>query len=103
MFKKVKENKCLISVNVLWHLFGFLFLFLFMSTVTARENANSPNDTLAIIGDKIISVSDFIRSYNDNVTWPASFNLAQVSWMQNNLTVETPSNLGTIGAVGDNN
>jgi hypothetical protein len=37
-----------------------------------------------------------------NVTWPASFNLAQISWMQNLLTVETPPDLGTIGAVGDN-
>jgi hypothetical protein len=38
-----------------------------------------------------------------NVTWPNSFSLAQMSWTQNNLTVETPPNLGTIGAVGDNN
>jgi parvulin-like peptidyl-prolyl isomerase len=67
MFKKAKENKCLISVNVLRHLSGFLFLFFFMSTVTARENANYPNDTLAIIGGKIISVSDFIQSYKDRL------------------------------------
>jgi len=29
--------------------------------------------------------------------------LAQVSWTQNNLTVENPPDLGTIGAVGDIN
>jgi Parvulin-like peptidyl-prolyl isomerase len=67
MFKKAKENKCLISVNVLGYLSGFLFLFLFISTVTARENADSPNDTLAVIGDKIISISDFIKSYNEKL------------------------------------
>src|ERR1035437_4752598 len=67
MFKKAKENKCLISVNVLGYLSGFLFLFLFIPTVTARENADSPNDTLAVIGDKIISISDFIKSYNEKL------------------------------------
>src|ERR1035437_6270591 len=53
MFKKAKESNCLISLNVLGHVYGFLVLFLFMSTVTAHEFANSPHDTLAIIGDKI--------------------------------------------------
>jgi hypothetical protein len=67
MFKEVKENKCLISVNALRHLSGFLFLFFFLSTVTAPENSISPNDTLAIIGDKIISVSDYIRSYKEKL------------------------------------
>ncbi len=33
------------------------------------------------------------------VTWPSSFSLAQVAWLQNNLTVETPPDLGSIAGV----
>ena len=37
------------------------------------------------------------------VTWPSTFDLAQVAWMQNSLTVETPPNLGSINGIGDKN
>jgi len=36
------------------------------------------------------------------VTWPSSFSLAEVPWMQNNLTVENPPNLGSIDAINEN-
>ncbi len=38
-----------------------------------------------------------------NVTWPASFSLAQILWKQNNLTVEDPPNLGSINGIAENN
>lgn len=38
-----------------------------------------------------------------NVTWPASFSLAEMPWMQNNLTVETPPDLGTISGISEKN
>ena len=37
------------------------------------------------------------------VTWPASYSLAEVKWLQNNLTVEDPPNLGAINAITENN
>jgi len=36
------------------------------------------------------------------VTWPVSFSLAEMPWMQNNLTVEDPPNLGSIDAISEN-
>ena len=33
------------------------------------------------------------------VTWPSSFDLAQISWVQNNLTVENPPDLGSINGI----
>lgn len=36
------------------------------------------------------------------VSWPASYSLAEMPWMQNNLTVEDPPNLGSINAVNEN-
>jgi hypothetical protein len=37
------------------------------------------------------------------VTWPSSFDLAQVEWVQNNLTVENPPDLGAISGINDAN
>jgi hypothetical protein len=37
------------------------------------------------------------------VTWPSSYDLAQVAWTQNNLTVETPPSLGNISGINDKN
>lgn len=34
-----------------------------------------------------------------SITWPSSFDLAEVKWVQNNLTVENPPDLGSVNAV----
>jgi len=36
------------------------------------------------------------------VTWPSTFSLKEIPWMQNNLSIENPPNLGTIGGVSEN-
>jgi hypothetical protein len=74
------------------------YRIVYTSTTGEVENGGGTN-----IGRRYYQYIVPTNVSGSNVTWPASFNLALVSWMQNNLTVETPPDLGTIGAVGDNN
>jgi len=78
--------------------FQVCYRIVYTSTTGEVENGGGTN-----LGRRYYQYIVPTNVSGSTVTWPTSFSLAEVPWMQNNLSVEDPPNLGSISGVAEEN